>query len=254
MEVLSQFTPAETYLITHNKEAAFKELLKYTLTDLFIRKVLKVAVIEDDLGTTADGEPIKQVAVGPNFKGYKAKEHELVFLETFIKVPSLKIVFRQLVKSGYQEAKSRKHYIYKLLFQRNEIAKSINNGFFNRLFVNTSLTDYGKQKKKELDKALKHLETTFANLIKSDPNTALKVLRQINGNILLLKSFDLALLSEIDDELTNEMTKHYAHDNDYFAYFDDFDTDFDAGFDDGGGGDSGCSGCSGCGGCGGCGG
>ena len=47
MEILSKLSPAETLLIKDGNRTSFKDLLKYTLADLILKKVLKSDIRPD---------------------------------------------------------------------------------------------------------------------------------------------------------------------------------------------------------------
>ncbi len=257
MEILTKLTPAETLLLTANSKASFKDLLKYT-------KVLKSQEYEDQARPDDPIRTVSYVTVGPAFDGYRCRSHERVFLDPFLKDKELDILFRHLVKMGYENASTKASFVFDRMLSNDVLHESINSGFFSRLFVSITLTNKGEKTKKGIERALRELEKELPRLIEASPKGASEVLRKINGNVFLLGSFDFELLDKIDDELTNEIRRQKKDTSSgcsgCYTYFNSYSESFDSGFDSADGGSSGCGGggcggggCSGCGGCGGCG-
>ena len=264
MEALSKLTPAETYLIKDRKKLKYRELLKYTLIHLMVKKVL--ITYEEELQSN-ENDPVRTIShvkVGPNFKSHEFQQHELIFAQPFLDDNELEISFKNLVKIGFEKAGSYKSFIFDRLHASPFVSKSITSGFWSRLFVYVSLTDDGKMLKKKIEQELAELEKKLPGMIESDPEGVKKIIGQIGGNVFLVSTLDYTLLAKIDEELGKEMKKQKDADggcSGCFIYFGDYSSDFDSGFSDAGGSDgcgSGCgsSGCGGggCGGCGGCGG
>lgn len=271
MEILKKLSPAETYLIIEDNTVSLKNLLKYTLVDLILKKVL---ILKEEQFQPAEKDPIQTIVyikAGENFKSHKAKAHEHIFLQTLSVNEELEITFRHFIGVVYENVASKRKYIYKAV-RKNPITETcISNGFIGRLFGMKILTKKGHAVKKEIQRAISELEEGLPKLVANSSDQLESLLSEIGGNVLLLKSFDLSLLKEIDSQF-NKHSQKGTSDIDgcsgcfvfFDFYMDAFDTEFD-GFDassgsswgdsDGGcSSDSGCSGCSGCGGCGGCGG
>lgn len=263
MEILTKLTPAETYLLYEKSNCEFKNLLKYTLVDLLIKKVLISEDVEQQSHPSSPIRIVRYVSIGPNFKSHTPRPHELPFLKPFQKSQELQLLFKHLVKVSYENSGSKRSFIFDLLLKNGMINESIKNDFFKKLFLNISLTERGRHLNSNIASALIKLEDELPQLIKEDPNTASELLREINGNVFLLKSFDFELLKKVSEEYDKALDKS-SHDSSWgptgcYVYFDTYSDSFDSGFSSAGGDGgcstgSGCSGCSGCGGCGGCGG
>ena len=274
MEILTQLKPAETYLLDAGAHTDYKNLLKYTMADLLLKKALK-----SEFRSVANSEEQDHIIVrGENFQTYKTLPYEVPFLAPFQYDVDFEILFKDLLKVTYQRIGGQRRFVFDLMRNNQDIRKSIKNGFFKRLFNTISLTDEGQKKQSNIRAALQKLEDTYPQLIEENPEAAKEILRKIGGNIYLLKSFDFELLRKLDQGIhesereEREAAMAYDVTPDFaiwtFLMFDTFSDDFDStfdSFDEGGsswggdfggdsGGDSGCSGCSGCGGCGGCGG
>lgn len=188
----------------------------------------------------------------------------LRFLSPFQKNPEIEILFNHMIKMAYENATSRKRYIFRTLLETSELKEKFHKDFFTKLLGDVTLNDEGKIAKTKVDQALKTLESKLPQLIENDKNSALDILSRIGGNVFLVSGLEFYLLRVIDEELVKELERNrndfgYGCGGFYTSYGDNsdsFDQAFDSADSSGGGsgcsGDSGCSGCSGCGGCGGC--
>lgn len=257
MEILSKITPAETLLIQKGGSASLKELLKFTMMDLLLKKVLDIETLEDELDE--EGNPLKIIKKGSEFDNYQALPHELPFAEPFQKSSDLEVLFKDLIKIVYEKVRSKTSYVFKYLMESDVIYGCFKSGFFNRTFGTISITADGKIVRKEINIALEDLEHHLPEMIKEKPDEAAIAIRKIGGNIFLIDDFDFELLKQFDEEVYKDLRRYNDFDDDFIIYFVLFDSVFDdfgnAGdwdFGGDGGGDGGCGG--GCGGCGGCGG
>jgi len=258
---LSRLTPAETLILKNGDKAPLSDLLKYTLMDLLLKQVL---VIEEVQRQSNSRDPIriyKYIAAGTNFVKYQFRSHEIVFLSMFQENAEIRLLFRNLVKVAYQNAKSQRQY-YPLLINNVNLKAAFVKTIFHRIFGGFDYTEKGLLLKGELQNEISELEKTLPGFIKNDRNRGLEMLKTIGGNIFLLKGVDFAISKEIDEELFEEMsTKRRGSgcSSGCWSNFDDYSDTFDSSCSSdtgsGCGGDGGCSGCSsGCSGCGGCGG
>jgi hypothetical protein len=259
MMELSKLSPAQTYILIEGKDASQKDLLKYTFMDLLLKQVLATSKRNVKASKHDPLQVITYVSIGKNFRGYKPLAHELVFLQTFQKSKTLSIIFRHVVKMGYENSQGKKHY-QNIITNTKEFEGCIKRDFLDRLLSGFSLTEKGITLKNKLKEELVYLDEHLPSIINYDKQKSLEILKQIKGNIFLLKNIDFEMLAEIDKKLIEEMNPRndnssngcsgcvstwdtYGHD------WHSFDSSCSSCNSDSGG--SGCSGCSGCGGCGG---
>jgi hypothetical protein len=264
MKELSKLHPAQTLLLIEGRNAEQKDLLKYTFMDLLLKKVLKTMKKSYRPSKYDPVQTITYVSTGDNFSSYKYAPHEHVFLKPFQERSSIaKLMFRHVVKMGYQNSKYTRHY-QNLIADTFELRQFVDSGVISILFGRFALSPAGKEMKDVLKGELKYLDEHLPDLIQRDKQKALEVLRIIKGNIFLLKNIDFKLLADIDKELMDEMHPRRGYGDsgcsgcvstwDSFGHdWNTFDSNCSSG--NSGCGGSGCSGggCSGCSGCGGCG-
>jgi len=259
MKRLSKLSPAETLLVLHGTKAPLKELLKVTFMDLLIKKALKTTKANYRPSKYDRVQVITYVVPGRNFLEYKPLLHENFFLNPFWKNITLQIIFRQLVKIGYQNSQSKKH-CQELIYRSSTIENCFSKNIIQKIVGGFSLTAEGYHLRGVLQNELDELGKIFPTLVASDKKKALEVLETVKGNIFLLKNMDSEFLKEIDKELSEQVKKNYSESGadsgsgcwgcGSWDSFDHHSHSFDSGCS---GGDSGCSssGCSGCSGCGG---
>jgi hypothetical protein len=269
MKLLAEITPTETLLLLDGSKTEFRDLLKYTLMDLCLKRVLEVKETTKEYRTSRSVRyrVIKYVVKGKQFDQYTPKAFELVYLVPFQKSPDLKVIFSKLVKVAYDSVKLE-HQYRSLILQDSQIACLISKNLVQKLFFGFSLNKKGELARKEIVSLLKSVDNQIAKLLASDPKAALEILLTLGGNLFLLKNIDFSLLRNIDQALLDatkmEGNYRFSHDSSWVFYdlafnvfFEngvDFFDSFDSFFDSAGcsSHDSGCSSCGGCSGCGGC--
>lgn len=250
---LSKLTPAEVLILTKN-DVSQQEILKITFVDLLLKKVLRTFEVERQPHINQEIRIYKYIGIGQNFKYYKSLNHESIFLSPFVHDNSLEILFRNLVRIGYQNSKS-------LAALKNEILRSPNlNGcfsqnIFQKIFQSYSITQYGSDLKRKVQQEIQTLSDEFSVVNDLENQKAIDLIKLIGANIFLLINVDYELLKQIDHLLGIEMAKNNSIDVDTgysgcSSTFDDYSVNFDSGCssNSGCGGNSGCSGCGGCGG------
>ncbi len=256
MELLTKLTPAEAYLIIKNKKSNYKDLLKLTIADLLLKKVIKV-----EKRNTDDDQEDKFMSTGIRFDSYQAKEHEKLILAPWYNASDLEIHFRDFIKTCIQNGKNLMHFGVQNTIKANGLYDNYKQGFWNKLFATLSLNESGVELKAKIEEELSVVQRKITAYMQEDRSKAIEIISIIHGNIYLVEGLDPEILKEIEEALNqlSGATDEYTYDTYWMWYGDDYDNDisnsyFDDAFDssdssDGGdGGDSGCSGCGGCGG------
>lgn len=278
MKYLNQLLPAETLLVLEGKDCNLKRYLKAGFMHLLLKQVLKVQA--NDTAASVNGAPDKLVVVGKNFATYNPANCERPLLALFDTGESqygqAGFWFSQVVKVAYQKAGNRSSYVHRIHhFSGNPDWYKQN--FWQRTFGGVSLSNEGFQVQQAIKKEVNELEAVLPGYIANDPAKAQDILRQIKGNVFLLRNVDLAALNAIDKDLLMTLNKKESTADGNTAYvsgcssgcsgcgtwdsYDDYSGSWDSscssdsgsggggGSSDSGGGDSGCSSCGG--GCGG---
>ena len=271
MQLLSKLSPAETMLLIESSSSSLKDLMKFTFMDLLLKKVIEIK--EEKRRPNPRDKYVRKytyIIKGKNLPKYSPKAHELIFIKSFIKSPSIKILFKHFIKMGYEEAKGVNSF-KKSIISSNIMNQYAKQSFFQRIFGGFTLSNDGQKVKSEVLAYLKPIDDNIGNIINRDKVKALDILVTLGGNIFLLNNLDFKLLKKIDSQLIKEQkliySESYAYGDDWWyyfdfyedsymfdSYFDNFDhtvDSFDSDFDSAGCSscDSGCSSCSGCGGC-----
>lgn len=251
MKYLSELTPAEILILT-KENVTQREILKITFIDLLFKQVLKVFEEERQINKNQKIRVYKYVGIGQKFHSYTSLNHERVFLSTFEIDNSMELLFRNLVKIGFQKSKTFSELKDDIIKTPN-LKRCFSQNFFQKLFYKYSLTDYGKDLKRKVQKEIQTFGNEFSSIINIDNQKAIELIKIIGANIFILMNIEYELLQQIDKDLGIEINKNSSLDGNgcgsSVSSFDDYSSSFDSGC--GGNGGSGCSGCGGCGGCGG---
>lgn len=265
MKHLSTIKPAEVLMLLNKGNPKHTDVLKATFFDLLAKQVLKIVELETQAHINDKIRVLSYVEIGENFDNYQIQKHETCFVYPFMIDNDASVLFRNLVKIGFERAKNKTFLI------KSIVNNSLNPNFYKGYkllgyFGIFSISDIGIKIKNEIEQEVIELEEKLPKLIESDLNKALQILNKIGGNTLLIKSVDFELIAQFPayekakTALKSTESSCFLWDgfNDYSSSFDSASADFDGfgGGDFGGAGaeGDGCSGCSGCSGCGGCGG
>ncbi len=258
MTYLSTLTPAEVYILI-KKNVTHQDLLKITFIDLLLKNVLKTYEVEKQPSAQDDVRLYKYVSIGLAFQNYRPKNHEKFFLSVFEKDNTIEILFRNLVKAGYQNSNSL-YYFKNELIKTPTLNKCYSQNILQKLISSYSITPFGKELKRKVEKEIQNLNAAYSDVTTLDHQKAVMLIQSIGGSIFLLEHFNYELLNQISSDLAMEMNRHKTESDTSSCSgcswsFTNYSSDFDSGCSsdssssDSGSGDSGCSSCSGCGGC-----
>lgn len=256
--LLSKLTPAETLLVKDGSKAPVRDLLKYTFMDLLLKRVLMIEDVERQVSMRDPIRTYKYVCAGENFRRHTILPHELTFLLPYRRNPDTRMLFRNCVEIGYENAGS-KRALHKTIRSSPALQHTFSASFLQRVFGEYEHTVSGLAFKHQVESEIRQLERELPGLIANDREKALEKLKVIGGNVFLLQGLSFAVLKVIDETFAEEFVPQSVSScSGSWTTFNTYSDDFDSacGSDSGGcssGDSSGCgSGDSGCGG--GCGG
>lgn len=208
MKTLSGFTPAETLLLLHGSSTPLKDLLKYTMMDLLLKKVFITSKQTVQPNFQASAYTATYVKRGGRYASYIAKPHELIFITPFSHSLNTKIMFRHLAQIAYRASDGKEAY-QKQVYMQPDLRLYISRNIFQYILGRFSINPAGKKIAEELQKELSQLEANLPVWLNSDKRKAIEAVLQVKGNIFLLKNFDFKLLHEIDQDLAHAETVNY---------------------------------------------
>jgi uncharacterized membrane protein YgcG len=255
--MLPLLTPAEVLVLLHGKNANFKELIKMTLMDLLLRKVLAVKLVS---AADATDEPMNQLLVqrGARYADYRPLAHEEIYTIHFAIQANREILFANLIKLARLMG-ANDIYLRRKIMKTPQMRTAFKQGFWANLTDKVQYTQEGLLKRTYAATELQELTNMLPELYEADKATVVQLLQLMHGNIFLTNAVEHRLLMLLDDELSRlfHQEQSSAADIDELFYMTEafnFESSFDDGFDSGGsdgdssdgGGDSGCGGgCSG---------
>jgi hypothetical protein len=246
MKYLSNLTPAEILILT-KENVTHQELLKITFIDLLFKQVLKTFEVEKQPHIRQEVRVYKYVRIGQNYNNYNSLNHERLFLSTFDMDNTIEMLFRNLVKIGYQKSKTLSD-LKNDVIKTPTLKKCFSQNIFQRIFYGYSFTEYGTELKRIVTKEIQNLGNELSDISTIENQKVIELIKIIGANIFLLVNIDYELLNQIDQDLGIEINRNNSSDRGIGCSGCSFD-DYSSSFDSGCSGDSGCgSGCSGCGG------
>ncbi len=206
---LSELKPAGVKLILDPKISLF-ELLKLTLFDLILKKVL---VIRKVLKKPHPRDPYLTeytlVETAENFEKYNPNHYEKYFTKRINKCTcfQLRVFLREIVKEIQTESKYKNEIIRDLkiqdLFKRD---------FFTVTFSIFSTNHKGNRLKIEINEYLEEVDRNIENLIVHEPEKALKLVMMHKGTMIPLINLKFQLIERL--KLVSKVPT--KRNNDYF--------------------------------------
>ncbi|MCS7019693.1 MAG: hypothetical protein RMJ87_11420 [Cytophagales bacterium] len=263
-QILPLLTPAEALVLLHGKMLNFKQLLKLTLMDLLLKKVLAIRTTPF---IKSSNQPVVHMYLhrGAKYAEYRPLAHEAIYTKHFAREPNREISFINLIRLGRRYAISTT-YLRQKIMKTPQLLTSFERGFWISLTDKVKYTAEGALKRTHVETELNELTNLLPQVYHSDRATVRRLLHMMNGNLFLSNAIDHNLLLLVDEELSRLFAREHAASADddsaeeflFIAEDWSFDDSFEDGFgsdSDGGGdssdggGDSGCGGGdSGCGG------
>lgn len=263
---LSKRTPGENLLILNGENTVGTDVLKATLLDLIMKDVLKITDIKKQVSNRDKPRVYSYITTGSKYLTYEPAAHERVFLDPFSSKPSLRFLFRHLVKISFVNSKSESNLI-KLISNAQQSKSLFKQGVLKLMFGPT-INSAGE--KVQYDLKLEMLKIEGKLNVSSTEEEIKTLIGELRGNLFLFKDSLRGLRGDwwFFDYIGRERRRDSADFADFAGFYDldSYTESFDSfsgfgGGEFGGGGaggswdngcssgDSGCSsGCSGCGG------
>ena len=191
---LSELKPAGVKLIL-NPKISLLELLKLTLIDLILKKVL---VIRKVLKKPHPRDPYLTeytiVETAENFENYNPNDYEKYFTKRINKYTyfQLRVFLREIIEEIQTESKYKNEIIRDLkiqdLFKRD---------FFSVSFSIFSTNQKGNKLKIEISEYLEEVDRNIENLIDREPEKALNSVMIPQGNIIPLINLKFQLIEKL---------------------------------------------------------
>jgi hypothetical protein len=194
MRTIASFSPAESLLILKRKQTTVAQLLKVTLMDLLLKKVL--------IQNSKEGESSDfTISRGPNFESYSNLPHEDVFLSAIRRKGDISL--RTLINMVSANAGFFNQYTKKF-FEMERFRLCFQSGIVRFFAGRFQRSIYGEKVFRQLSQEVEDLEAMLPDLMQTHPAAALEVLKEIGGNVFILKRVDFKLMTEIEKEFVLE--------------------------------------------------
>ena len=253
MSYLETLTPAENLMLRDNCGTKLRELLKATLLDLLMKKVLVFHEVVKTPDKRGRPRKYKYVETGPRFADHlelDQRAHEEPFLAPYRGNKGVRYLFRNLVRIAFTRAANTRAY-HGLILSEPRMMPVRRGGLLN-FFGVSRLNGSGKVSREVLMAELVRAGSELVPLLNAKDDRARQMLTRLNGNVLLLSGIDISMLPDMDIGDVDQPGKSDKGGTGCggCSSFIGFDSGFDVGADAAGCGGEGGSGCggSGCGG------
>jgi|GEM_PF-846446 len=271
MNILATLTPAETSFILDGQNARVRELMKVTLMDLLLKKVLKVTSVASQAPKDNTEKTPLYFGRGDAFFTYSAKPHEEIYLSHFRKPNTSPVLYKHLLKLTLPHVNQKWKY-QNLVLRSVTLHQCFSQSMMQLLFGGYRRTRQGDALHRNVCSEMNLVQQQLPDLLHSNPAQAMEIIRVIGGNVFLVPGFEVDLMRRIEQAMAEADSIPAPEpvggwgDVLTTSTYSDFDTTYhntvgSAHPDSGGGSDGGSSGCggdggghSGCGGDSGCGG
>lgn len=179
-----------------------------TLADLFLRKILTILTLERRQGKIF--KFYEYIEIGINFTNHDKKKYEDLFLNLFIEDKTRQVLFRNLIKIGFENSRNRINFRNKII-RTPTLKNFINQNLLQKIFSAYSLTTKGYEIKQKIEDEIKELNRRLIYLNDSKAN---EVIETVGANTFFLKNLNRKLFLQIDEYLSIEI-KLNSTDGDY---------------------------------------
>lgn len=215
---LSVLKPAATAILLAPTRIELKDVIRYTLMDLALKKVLiiKSKFIKLHPSNLREREVIT-VETAENFKTYYKSEYEKYFLNIIDEDSYFQL--RSYLLRVYTDT-PRDHVVKRTIIKEHKIQNLFSGSIIHSAFNVFQLNSNGHKVRNELRKYLYEIDKNIVQIIDESPEKALALVSFLKGNIFLLKNLTFELLEKIN---TLILQNNETVNNDYFKMFDVFD-------------------------------
>lgn len=207
---VNKYLPAEILYLLSDAKPDEKHLLKVTLIDLILKRVLKNDEFQYAHGPYNIDHVYAYISAGKAFDEYTTTPFEKIFTDVIASDKEAQHWSKLYVKACYKNAANEKSIIsmvrHLLSEKHSETLYAVNrkNVFFKLYHLNQS----GQMLASKLSEEIAKINKVIHYLAKTDQRAALKIIKMLNGNVLFLPSFTYQMLRISDQVLLTDMERH----------------------------------------------
>ncbi|WP_299892297.1 hypothetical protein [uncultured Lacinutrix sp.] len=224
ISILSRIKPAATKLILESESTDLLELIKLTLFDLILKKVL---VLKKEFKKLHPKDHYSReyliIETGRNFKKYNHDKFELLFVGRIEENSYFHLI--SYIREIHRDIKSE-YSFKKEIIQDSNISNLFKITGLSSLFKIINLNSKGNNLKNTIKPFLDNLNKNITHLFEKEPEKILDLILFLKGNIFLLTNLKFDLWDKISELYKIKM----ASDDDFYDnwFLTDlcFDTDF----------------------------
>ncbi|MFK7750372.1 MAG: hypothetical protein AB8B65_18415 [Kordia sp.] len=216
---LAVLKPAATAILLSPTKTQLKDIMRYTLMDLTLKKVLSVAHKNIKLNPNdAYASERTIIETDTNFKTYRKSRYEKYFLSILTETSyfQLHAYLLRIYHGTPLDTKMKKS-----ILKEQKIGNLFSLSFTLDSFSIFRLNKNGKKVRNEIQRYFVAIEDNLEQIIEDSPQKALYLVSFLKGNFFLLKNIPVEVLKKLNALI--KLQKKEEIKNEYFNLFDIFE-------------------------------
>lgn len=224
LSILGKLKPAATKLIIDADSVEIIELIKLTLFDLILKKVL---IFKKEFRRLNPNDKYEReyliIETGKNFKKYKPDAFELYFIDKIDENSYFHL--KSYIKEIVNEIDSNFSFKKKII-KGSKITSLFKDEALLNIFKILKISKKGQKIKTNIHTFLKEVDKNIGYLINHEPDNALDIVLFLKGNIFLLENIEFELWEKIKTVYKTKMETDDDFYDEWFLLDMSFDNDF----------------------------
>ncbi|HEC31946.1 MAG: hypothetical protein DRG59_06090 [Deltaproteobacteria bacterium] len=185
-------SPAES-LILLDQNTDFSQLVKLTVMDLVVRKILCIKEKEKTTGLLKRKKTEPYLSRGENFAKYQLKPHEQIIVDC-IKPDEFEIDLHNFsLRLRSQRTKYSKEYLKTPLTEKGYFTVEEKKALRIFKYRKWTLTPKGENTRTQIEQFIEQAKNNLPHMVQNEPNKAAAFLALAGGNLLLLSMHGFSL-------------------------------------------------------------
>lgn len=208
IELLEKLSPAEIHLLQEGPEVTIQGAMRVTFLDLLYRGVLAIKFVRKQANKNDKVRIHPYIIKGPNFKGYKPRQHEFAFLRLFSETKDYGITKRGFIANMYDTVGTFGEFVWGDIGGSIYMKGALKRGVPFSLTKAIRLSKNGESMRKKVMSEKREFIEMLRTYIEDSSVELLELLLSVRGNIIMMEQLGkedfntiVSLVKTIDEHL-----------------------------------------------------
>ena len=174
------YRPIEVYLIVNKSKVEFIDMLLLLLIELLSKKILTIEYIK-----IRNNEHAGNIKIGENYKSYKHKPIDQLFLHPFIQNSTSTFNFQYILLKAIEKAGSRNHCI-RLIAKSSQIKRLLKRKFLLSIFGVVKLNKDGKELANKIEEEIANISQRVSLLMSNYESNTTEIINLLCNRIYFI--------------------------------------------------------------------